>query len=415
MKLLQTVKKTLDGLPTPKRLVVGVSGGADSVALALLLRKLGYSIVIAHLNHGLRGTESDADEAFVRQLAKRWKVPFATQKIDAVRLGAGNLENKLRQIRYGFLEKTRQRHKADFVAVAHHRDDQIETILMHLARGSGLRGLRGMSLVQDRVVRPLLNIPKRDLTDFLKREKTSFRTDRSNFDNSFRRNHFRHQIIPALRADWATMEKDLIAMATFAQEATKKTEAEAKRWIEKRIADHTFTRDAFLALSDDTQSEVLFELSGREDVYRKAVEEVKSLIRKGITGKQKKLGPWIFRTEYGQVNLCPRKASDFLPDKPLPILGKTQWGEWTLTSRGAKGLFVRSWKPGDRMKPAGMQGTKKLQDLFTDLKVPKAERHRIPIITDKEKRILAVGNLRVARNAGYLKTHLRIQKSDKRR
>jgi len=141
------------------------------------------------------------------------------------------------------------------------------------------------------------------------------------------------------------------------------------------------------------------------------VEAVKSMILKGITGKQKKLGPWVFRIEYGQVHLLPRKAPSLLPDKPQPLLGKIQWGEWTLTSQGAKGLFVRSWKPGDRMKPAGMQGSKKLQDLFTDLKIPKAERHRIPIITDREKRILAVGNLRVARNAGYLKKYLKIEKN----
>ncbi len=410
MTLLRTVKKALNKIPASTRLVVGVSGGADSVALAFLLKKLGRKIVIAHLNHGLRGKESDADEALVKRLAEQWKVPCVTQKIDPETIGPGNRENQLRQIRYGFLENVRQRHKAAFIAVAHHRDDQIETILMHMARGAGLRGIRGMSLVQNHILRPLLGVPKHDLADLLRKERIPFRTDVTNFDLNLKRNYFRHVLIPELKAEWPQLETDLLALAELAKKETEKREREAKQWIKKQVTDHTFSRQAFLKLGDHAQSEVLFTLAGREDLYRKAVEELKSLIHKGATGKQKKFGPWIFRVEYDEVLLHPKKPPEFLPDKPQPILGKIQWGEWTLSSRGAKGLYARPWKPGDRFSPSGMHGTKKIQDLFVDLKIPKSERHRIPIITDREKRILAVGNLRVARNAGFLKKYLRIER-----
>jgi tRNA(Ile)-lysidine synthase len=410
MTLLDNLKKALGKLPPFKRVVVGVSGGADSVALAFLLKELGYSIVVAHMNHGLRGTESDADETLTRQLAKQWKVPCVVEKIDPRQLKTGNRENELRLLRYEFLEKARLGQKAQFIAVAHHRDDQIETILMHMARGAGLRGIRGMGLIQDRVIRPLLGIPKKELTSYLNKKNIPYRTDQSNFDVNFRRNRFRHQTIPAIRSGWPTFEKDLLAFATFAQTETDKTEKAARQWIAKNISDNTFDRKAYLKLEDDLQSEILFGLVGREDLYRKTIEEAKTLIRKGITGKQKKLGTATLKVQYGRIVLCQSTPPSFVSDQPEPITENTRWGDWSLQNLGAKGLFVRSWKPGDRLKPAGMKGSKKLQDLFTDLKIPKTERHRTPIITDSEKRILAVGNLRVARNAGYLKKYLKIEK-----
>ncbi len=410
MTLLDKAKKALGKIPPFKKAVVGVSGGADSVALAFLLRELGISIVVAHLNHGLRGAESDADEALVRQLAKQWKVPCVVEKIDLGKLKTGNRENELRLLRYEFLEKTRSKNKAQFIAVAHHRDDQIETILMHMARGAWLRGIRGMGPIQGRVIRPLLGIPKKELVNHLNKKRIPYRTDQSNFDVSLRRNRFRHEIIPSLRSEWPRLEKDLLEFAAFAQTETENRGKATKQWIAKNVFDNAFDRKAYLKLEDDLQSEILFELAGREDLYRKAIEEAKTLIRKGITGKQKKLGATILKIQYGRIALCQSPLPSFVSDQPEPITETTRWGDWSLKNLGAKGLFVRPWKPGDRLKPAGMQGSKKLQDLFTDLKIPKSERHRIPIITDSEKRILAVGNLRVARNAGYLKKYLKIEK-----
>lgn len=406
--MISVVQKALGALPPFKKVVVGVSGGADSVALALILKKLGYTLVIAHLNHGLRGKESDGDERFVKQLAASWGVPCVTHKIHNAKTGSGNLENRLRQIRYGFLETVRQSHHADFVAVAHHRDDQIETILMHMERGAGLRGLRGMPLCEKKVIRPLLELSKKELTTLLRQEKIAFRTDESNFDTAFRRNHFRHVIIPTLKKEWKTMEADLLALASSARRTYDALEADAQAWIAEHVSEHAFPRTAYCALSGDLQSEILFQLAGREDLYRASVDAVKALILKGANGKQKKLGTCVFRIDYDLVALRAQEIPQEWSDKPQKIMEKTQWGDWNLANTGSKGLLVRSWKPGDRFKPSGMLGTKKLQDFFVDLKIPQHERHRIPIIINDRNLILGIGNLRVARNAGYLKKYLRI-------
>ena len=112
--------------------------------------------------------------------------------------------------------------------------------------------------------------------------------------------------------------------------------------------------------------------------------------------------------DYDHVSLRPHEIPQEWPDTPQKITQKMQWGDWNLANSGSKGLLVRSWKPGDRFKPSGMLGTKKLQDFFVDLKIPQHERHRIPIIINDKNLILGIGNLRVARNAGYLKKYLRI-------
>ncbi|QQR83241.1 tRNA lysidine(34) synthetase TilS [Candidatus Peregrinibacteria bacterium] len=147
------MQQLLEQLGPIRRLVVGVSGGVDSVVLAHQLHALGYELIIAHLNHGLRGEASDADALFVRQFAKELNVPCVIDR-QAISL-IGNVEQNARTVRYRFLEDVRKQMKADLIAVAHHLDDPIETVLMHLLRGAGLRGARGMLVQQERLIRPL--------------------------------------------------------------------------------------------------------------------------------------------------------------------------------------------------------------------------------------------------------------------
>ena len=409
--LTKKIQHGLKQIPPFKKAVIGVSGGADSVALAHLLMKLGYDITIAHLNHGLRGKESDADEKFVKKLAKKWKVPCVTHKIQLS--GKGSLENQTRLVRYAFLEKVRQSKKAKFIAVAHHLDDQIETILMHMQRGAGLRGLIGMKMQNGSIIRPLLNVRKKDLTAYLKKEKVDFRTDKSNFDTSFRRNLFRHKVIPKLKKKYKNLEGNLLEISQFAQKHVQEIAKQAKSWIEKNIKGSEFERWSFLELSDDIQSEILFQLIGYQDIYRKSIQKIKDLIKKGITGKQKQIGPVTFRTEYGKV-LFYKGFMSTTPEGNQSIVRlqgpQIRWGNWKLQYKGSDTLYVRSWQKGDKFKPAGMKGTKKLQDFFTDKKIPKSERHQIPIIVDKNNKILGVANFRVAKDASHLKQYLRINK-----
>ena len=390
--VFKKIQHSLKQISPFKKVIVGVSGGADSMALAHVLMKLGYEITITHLNHGLRGKESDADAKFVQTLAQKWKVPFVIYKVKLRK--KGNLENQARMIRYDFLEKVRQARKAKFIAVAHHLDDQIETILMHMQRGAGLRGLCGIKMQNGSIIRPFLNVRKQDLINYVKKEKLDYQTDKSNFDKSFKRNYLRHSVIPKLKKEWKALETDLMDLSESAQKRLKKIEENAKKWIQKAVKNNQFKRSDFLELPSDVQSEVLFLLTGYQDIYSKQINELKSLIKKGITGKQKKVGDLTFQTQYDRVNFYKTRITTTILRKQKLGKREIKWGDWKLKYKGSDTLYVRVWQKGDRFKPAGMKGTKKLQDFFVDQKIPKTERHQIPIIVDKNNQILSIGDLR---------------------
>lgn len=392
---INKIKKTLTTLPPFKKVIVGVSGGADSVALACILRELGYDVIIAHLNHSLRGKESDGDEKFVKNLAQKWKTPFVTCKIKIPK--NGNLEDTARKIRYQFLEKVRQAQKAEFIAVAHHADDQIETILMHIKRGAGLRGMCGMRLRSDKIIRPLLNVKKADLINYLDVQKLAYRTDKTNFDLNFERNFIRHVVIPELQKKDRNFEKKLLSLSLLAQKKLYKIEKTAKNWIRKNVINQTFDATAFRGLPDDEQSEVILELVGHQDIYSKHIQEVKELIRKGSSGKQKKIGNFIFSVQYEKIIFLYCRDVPWHVSKPKKqkLSKKTiKWGNYKISYIGNDVIYVRQWQPGDKFQPMGMRGTKKLQDFFVDQKIPKNEREYIPIIVDEKNQILAVGDMR---------------------
>ena len=407
--LLNEVKKTLKNLPPFKKVVVGVSGGVDSIVLAHILHTLGYEIIVAHLNHGLRGKESDDDAKFVRELAQKMDVPFLTCKVDIPK--KGNTENNGRIMRYEFLEKIRESKNAEFIAVAHHADDQVETVLMHMQRGAGLRGIMGMSLGSGYIVRPLLTVNKASILEFAKHRNLEYSTDSSNLDINFRRNYLRHVAIPEFKKNNPDFEKRIIALSGLAQRRVMMLEKEADKWIKQFMKNDKFNKSDFSKLSGDIQSEIIFMITGRQDVYRKNIDSIKSLIANNDTGKQISISGITFRNEYDEVVLykdCDKKKD--LKKVKLPKKEIT-WGIWRIKYRGGKEVFVRQWKSGDRIKPAGMKGSKKLQDFFTDNKIPKSERHSMPIIVDKNDNVLGISDFRVAKGADYLKECLQITKN----
>lgn len=405
----KTIQKSLAELPSFKRVVVGVSGGPDSVALVHILKSMGYEIVIAHLNHQLRGKDSDLDAEFVDKLSKKWKVPCVSHRVQLPK--RGNTENHARNARYGFLEKVRQTAKADFIAVAHHQDDQIETVLMHMLRGAGLKGMGGMQLHYEKIIRPFLHVSKSDLLDYLKKNKLSYRIDRSNADISYERNRLRHRVIPALRKECKTFDQDLLKMAEAAQKEWKEMQEKADNWIEDNVVNQQFSCDAFLALPDALQSEIIFNLSGYLNVNRLQIRDAKELIKKGVTNKRKKVGRITFELIYDQVHFYKTafKITKFKRKKLGPK--EISWGLWKIKNKSKELLFVRSWKPGDRFQPNGMNGTKKLQDFFVDQKISKIVRHQVPIIVNQKDEILSVGNFRLAKEAVYLKKCLQVTKN----
>ena len=193
-------------------IVVGVSGGADSLALLHALRafraEFNIRLHAAHLNHQLRGAESEGDARFVEALAREWEIPITVESHDVeafARLKKLSVEEAARMVRYGFLEQVAEREGAHAVAVAHNADDQVETILMHFLRGSGLAGMRGMQPTSTypfhaplRLVRPLLAVRRIDIEAYCASQRIDPREDASNTDTHFLRNRLRHEVLPLL-------------------------------------------------------------------------------------------------------------------------------------------------------------------------------------------------------------------------
>ena len=231
MDLLSDVRDTIRRhslLEDRQTVVVGVSGGPDSVALLDVLRRLSsefrLDLHVAHLHHGMRGTDADADADFVMALAEQWDLPATVLRVDLSEIAETHglaLEEAARRVRYAFLAQTAQRVGAEVVAVGHHADDQAETVLMHLLRGAGLAGLRGMlpatpladyrllpfeALGEDvmeagkglDLIRPLLACPRADIEAYCDERGLDWRIDRSNWDTTFFRNQLRHEVLPYL-------------------------------------------------------------------------------------------------------------------------------------------------------------------------------------------------------------------------
>lgn len=198
-------------------IIIGVSGGPDSVCLlntlVTLAKKRKFKLLLAHVNYGLRGNDSDNDEFFVRELAQRYdlKLEILNAKEESK---CSPTENNLRNIRYDFFRKIIKENNFDLIAVAHNQDDQAETMLMRLVRGSGLLGLRSIQPKNGDIIRPLLDISRAEIIDYLNENKLSYRIDKTNKENKFLRNKIRNKLIPVLEKEYNPALKKTLAEAT---------------------------------------------------------------------------------------------------------------------------------------------------------------------------------------------------------
>ncbi|MBT0664602.1 tRNA lysidine(34) synthetase TilS [Geobacter pelophilus] len=423
--LFRKIDRTVQahGLLSPgQTVVVAVSGGVDSIVLLdyLVSRRtsLGLSLIVAHLNHSLRGNESDGDEAFVSLLAQGYGVPFECRREDIVARAARtglSLEEAGREARYAFFSDVARISGADVVAIAHHLDDQAETVLLRLIRGSGTTGLAGMShrSADGRYIRPLLDVERSEIERFVTSRKLGFRTDSSNSDSSFLRNRVRLELLPLLTEYNPAIARRLAETAgIMAADEAILSAAIAKRWQEVgSSSDHEAVLDGE-AVSKDSQGE-------RLRLYRYAIELLVGNLRRisyrHLQGIDRLLlqGP-----PNGSLNLpgglvvtrCYRVLTFSLQPLARDVPGELRImaeGVYDLPSGGRVAVeccdgqvaasedgrlelivnlaelpfpwLVRSFLPGDRLEPRGMKGRKKVKDIFIDAKVPRPARQRIPL------------------------------------
>jgi len=420
-------------------LVVAVSGGADSVCLLHILvqlqKELKIKLHIAHLNHQLRGADSDADAEYVADLAHKLKIPSTIEKRDVKgyqkeqRL---SLEEAAREVRYRFLAEVAETIGAGRVAVGHTKDDHIETILMHLVRGSGTRGMRGLqsaTLWQSgslTIIRPLLEISHEETEDYCRQHNLTPRLDASNLSLSPLRNRVRQQLMPLLESYNPAVTEALLRTGRIADDdITFLDEQVARLWdevIRQEGKSLILDKAAFAPLAPALKRYLLRAaveklLGSAKDVEMRHIEEMMSLANK-TAGKRLNLpGGLTFAIEYERYLLTPDlSALSPLPklegEFPLNIPGETRLPGWRVEAAivereemsetddftayfdpakiGEK-LTVRARKRGDRFQPLGLAQPKKLGEFMIDAKIPQAWRGRVPLVCSKEQILWVVG------------------------
>ena len=395
-------------IPEGTRVIAAVSGGADSVALLRILHRLQIPLSVAHLNHQLRGQASDADEHFVTDLAEELQLPCTVKTVDVNALAASrkvSIEMAAREARHAFF------HELDgVIALAHHADDQVETFFLKLARGSGISGLAGMPYSQTigsiRLIRPLLGIPRKEIENWLVENGYSWREDASNTDEKFLRNRIRHSIIPLLEQQLnpAIRENILRTMDILRQE-----DACMDGWTDGRNPGDA--RNLPLAARRRNLEKWLF-AQGAEQVTFDAMDAILGLIDKGTGNAVHDLNArQRIVVEYGRPRFENRGEPTPAPAWNLIIERGTGWkrdagrgigelpAEASFDARktGDSPIEVRTCLPGDRIQPLGMEGTRKLQDIFTDQKIPRAQRKRIPVVVCRGD-IIWLPGYRIARD-----------------
>jgi tRNA(Ile)-lysidine synthase len=437
-----------------EKVVVGVSGGADSMALLHLFvqvrDEMGLAPHMIHVHHGIRGEEADEDAVFVEQIAQLWQVPFTVQHVDVPALAQEHklsLEEAARKARYSILAQTAAIIGTQLIAVAHNADDQAETVLMHLLRGSGLAGLRGILPIvsldgQSTIVRPLLDVPHTALEEYCTTHQITPRQDSTNADLAYFRNRLRHQVMPLLNelvpglrerlgqsASLLSADHQLVWMRvlqgwneTVIEEVQERVRFRRTTWVSQPLA----VQRELIRWAVQRLRGALHDLSFNH------VEAGIALVKSGETGTQVNLpNGLVIRLGYDDVIIAEEDAALPLPDRPCLQLGQvidvTQpdvyyalsngWGfiwsdydgprdglHWdslvgdplcAVLSRDAlnesPALLLRKRHPGDRFYPQGAGGSQSLKKFMNGAKIPAPWRDSLPILTHSEDVIWVCG------------------------
>ena len=380
--------------------VCGVSGGADSVCLLLLLKELGCRPVAAHCNFHLRAEESDADEAFVRDLCQQLEVPLHVKHFDTELFAQEqkvSIEMAARDLRYDWFRQLCQELGAKCVAVAHHRDDNVETLLLNLVRGTGLKGLCGMQPKNGVVVRPLLCVSRQEVLDYLKDKQQSYRIDSTNLKADFSRNKLRLEVLPLLREINAGADENISTAIENLNEVQMIYRYCVDEFVSASI-DGASEVNIEMVLRAPSPLSVLHEILSPFGFNRPQLKELLAVIQRvgkssgpTVNGVGKTflsnthrvvvnreqliietLEQPVIKPEIRQTVMEHTPDFRFNPDASFAYFDKAKL-------QGQ--LELRLVQEGDRFQPFGMKGTKLVSDFFTDLKLSRIEKARQWVLT----------------------------------
>lgn len=358
------------------RILVALSGGADSVALLCMLLSLGYECEAAHCNFHLRGEESDRDEGFVRRLCQERQVPLHVTHFDTRQVAAQrhvSIEMAARQLRYDWFESVRASCRAEVVAVAHHADDSVETFLLNLIRGTGINGLRGIRPRNGRIVRPLLCLNRQDVVNYLERIGQPFVTDSTNLQDDYTRNKIRLRLLPLLEELNPSVRDTLLSTARYLDDAASLyvrgiDDGKKRVQTEGGISIEALRQEpAPETLLYELLSPLGFNAARVKDVYRSL---------DGQSGKCFTVPGWQVVKDRDKLLIAPCKE----PEAPMLRMMEYPYTHRFVISHDKRiacldadklpdrSFHVRLWQAGDWFIPFGMTGRKLVSDYLTDRK-----------------------------------------------
>lgn len=387
--------------PINARIIVALSGGADSVALLRILHTLGYDCEAAHCNFHLRGTESDRDEMFVRKLCKTMRTPlhtidFATEQYAIEK--KISIEMAARELRYQWFVEIKEKTKADVIAVAHHQDDSVETVLLNLIRGTGINGLLGIRPKNGDIVRPLLCISRKEITDYLQNAGQEYMTDSTNLQDEYTRNKIRLNLLPLMQEINPLVKEHIIDTSNYLNDVNriynKGIEEGKQRVIEKgniRIVP---------LLKEPSPEALLFEILYPLGFNAAQTKNILAMLE-GQTGKQfiSKDGWRVVKNR--ELLLIDKKEKQENPPFCLIKEEKEYTKDFIIprekhiacfdTDKLIGEINLRKWQTGDIFIPFGMKGKKKVSDYLTDRKFSIIQKENQWVLCCGDKIIWIVG------------------------
>ena len=395
------------------RIIVGLSGGADSVVLLHALVQLGYPCIAAHCNFHLRGSESDGDEDFAKAYALSLGVEFVKVDFDTTQYASNHgvsIEMAARELRYVWFESLRTQYQAQAIAVAHHQDDSVETLLLNLVRGSGIRGMAGIKAKNGYIVRPFLVITRKTIIDYAATCNLNYVTDSTNLSDIYTRNFIRLNVLPLLKQINPSVPQSI------ARTAAHLSDAEAIYLHVVKEAQQTLWEDNKIAIdklkSFPAPQTILYELLRGYGFTRFVVESIYQALD-GLSGKQFHASAYILVKDRGYLLLQPKAAlttksyqielstTDCSEPLHLSFEQKTFVSLSQLERSASVAAFdmdkltfpltIRLWRIGDWFIPFGMTGRKKLSDFFVDNKYSLVDKQMCWVLCSGEDIIWIIG------------------------
>ncbi|WP_165025727.1 tRNA lysidine(34) synthetase TilS [Dysgonomonas sp. ZJ279] len=403
-------------LDSGDKIIVGVSGGADSVAILDMLHQLGYECIVAHCNFHLRNEESNRDALFVKDLCKTYNLKFDSIDFDTNKYAADkaiSIEMAARELRYNWFEELRIKHKAVSIAVAHHQDDSVETILLNLIRGTGIRGLTGISAQNGSIIRPLLCLTRNDITSYLSQRNISYVTDSTNNEDIYTRNKIRLNVIPLLETINPSVKDSISQTAEYLLQVQNIY----LDYIDKAKSEilNGNKIDIEKLIKYNEPKAILFEILS---VYKFNSETIDGIFNalNGISGKIFYSNTHRVLKDRGQLVISEKEETNTSNNNfeineatttlfsPVNFKIETIFNSPNLNIEKDKNILyidknklhfpltIRRWQQGDWFIPFGMKGKKKVSDYFTDQKLSLFEKENIWLLCSKDAIVWIIGH-----------------------